>query len=193
MAEHRLIQLYSDVLLAELPSRLAEEVADGLDDANWKYLQQGLSKDDAAQAAIAEFGDARSVVDGFIRNSPARRITRRLIATGPVVGGCWAVALIAGRAWEWPVPGVARALFGAILISSVIILLTAAMARRYRVVQRAGVAGCAGLALIDASAITLVATTAPTIGWLAVLAACASTSRLIFLTQAARPVFAPGG
>jgi len=193
MAEHRLIQSYSNVLLAELPARLAEEVAGGLDDANCKYLRQGLSQDDAAQAAIAEFGDARAVVEGFIRSSPARRIARRLIVTGPVVGGCWAVALIAGRAWEWPVPNVARLLLGALLTSSVIVLLTAAVARRYRVTQRAGVLGCAGLTLIDASAITLVAATAPTIGWLAALAACASGSRLVFVARAARPAFAPSG
>lgn len=181
MAEHGLIQHYTDLLLAELPVHLAEEVADGLAEANTKYLRQGLSPDGAAQAAIAEFGDARAVVEGFTRRSPARCTARRLIATGPVVGGCWTLALITGRAWEWPVPNVARLLLAATLIASVIVLLMAAMARRYRLAQRAGVTGCAGLALTDAFAITLVITTAPSIGWLAALAACASASRLVLV------------
>lgn len=192
MAEHSLIQRYNDVLLAELPIQLAEEVADGLAEANARYARQGMSCDDAAQAAVAEFGEARAVVAGLTRVSPAQWTARRLIATGPVVGGCWVVALIAGRAWEWPVPSIARALVGAVLITSVIVLLTAAVARRYRVAQRAGVAGCAGLALIDASAITMVATTAPTMGWLALLATCASMLRLVFVTRAVRPVLARG-
>jgi hypothetical protein len=184
MAEHCLIQRYNEVLLAELPVQLAEEVADGLAEANSKYLRQGLSQDDAAHAAISEFGDARAVVEAFTRSSPARHTARRLIATGPIVGGCWAVALITGRAWEWPIPNADRLLLGATLIGSVIVVLTAAMARRYRLAQRAGVAGCAGLALMDASAIAAVLTAAPSISWLAVLAACASTSRLICVARA---------
>lgn len=186
MAGHRLIQDYTDVLLAELPDQLAQEVADGLADAYSRYLSRGYSPDEAAQAAVAEFGDAHAVAVGFARSCPERRIARRLIATGPVVGGCWAFALIAGRAWDWPVPSVARLLLGAALIASVIAVLTAAVASRYRVARRAGAAGCALLALIDASAITLVATTATNVGWLAVLAACASASRFIFVTRAAR-------
>src|SRR5215469_7633075 len=190
MAEHRLIQRYHDVLRAELPAQLAEEVADGLAEANAKYLRHGLNQDDAAQAAVAEFGDARAVAEAFARSSPARRTARTLIATGPIVGGCWAFALIAGRAWDWPVPNAARLLLGVTLIASVIAVLTAAMACRYRVAQRAGSVGCTGFALIDVSAITLVATTVPSVGWLAVLAACASTARLIFVTRAAGPALA---
>jgi hypothetical protein len=188
VAEHRLIQLYNEVLLAELPAALAEEIADGLAEANAKYRRQGLSHDDAAKAAVAEFGNARAVVDALVRSSPARRITRWLIATGPVVGGCWALTLITRRAWDWPVPGVVRVLLGCILIATAIVLVTAAVARRYRVAQRAGAAGCAGLALIDASAITLVAAAAPSVGWLPLLAACASSLRLAAVTRAVRPV-----
>jgi len=117
MAEHRLIQRYHDVLRAELPAQLAEEVADGLAEANAKYLRHGLSQDDAAQAAVAEFGDARAVAEAFARSSSARRTARTLIATGPIVGGCWAFALIAGRAWDWPVPNAARLLLGVTLIA----------------------------------------------------------------------------
>jgi hypothetical protein len=190
MAEHGLIQRYNDFLLAELPIHLAEEVADGLAEAHAKYLRQGLSQDDAAHAAVAEFGDARAVVEAFTRSSTARYTARRLIATGPVVGGCWAVALITERAWEWPVPNIARLLLGATLAASVIVVLIAALARRYQVARYAGVAGCAGLVLLDASAITVVVTTAPSIGWLAVLAGCASASRLILVTRAICPVLA---
>ena len=190
MAEHHMIQRYNDVLRAELPPHLVEEIADGLAEANAYYLRQGLDADEAAQATVSEFGDARAVVEAFTRDIPARRIARRLIATGPVVGGCWAVALITGRAWEWPVPDAVRFLLGATLVASVSVLLTAALARRYRVVRPAGVVGCAGLAVLDLSAITAVVVAAPTVGWLAVLAAGVSASRLILVTRAVRPVLA---
>ena len=47
----------------------------------------------------------------FTRLSPARHAARRLLAAGPVVGGCWAAALITGRAWTWPVPATVRLLY----------------------------------------------------------------------------------
>ncbi len=190
MAEHSLIRRYNDVLLAELPAQLAEEVADGLAEANAKYLRQGLSADDAALATVAEFGDARAVAYAFTRASPARRIARRLMVSGPVVGGCWAAALVTGRAWEWPVPGAVRLLLGATLVASVIILLTAAHVRRYRAARNAGLAGCAGLVAIDLSAITAVLAAGPGIRWLVALAVCASVSRLILVARAIRPVLA---
>jgi hypothetical protein len=48
-------------------------------------MREGLDTDVAAAAAVAEFGDPRSVVAAFSRASPA-------------VGLLWAAALITGRA-----------------------------------------------------------------------------------------------
>jgi hypothetical protein len=187
VAEHRLIKRYSEVLQSELPARLADEVADGLMEAYTKHLQQGMNRDDAAQAAVAEFGDPRAVVAEFTRSSPVRRIAQRLIATGPVVGMCWAAALITGRAWQWPIPGTVRALVGAALALSVAVLLTAALARRYRVVHLAGVAGCSGLVVLDASAISAAVIAAPGIRFFIIVAMAASAVRLFLITRAVRP------
>ena len=190
MAEHRLIQDYTGVLFAELPDRLAEEVADGLADAYAKYVGRGLSPDAAERAAVAEFGDARDVVNGFTVASPARRVARRLVITGPAVGFCWAVALIAAHAWAWPVPMLAPILVGATLITSVIVLMTAALGRGYRAVHRAGAVGCVGLATLDATDIGLVLIAAPKFGWLLALAALASATRLTCVARVLRPVLA---
>ena len=54
--------------------------------------------------AVAEFGDPELIAAEFARAHPARRAARRLLAIGPEVGLCWAVALLAGRArLLWPV------------------------------------------------------------------------------------------
>lgn len=187
MAEHRLIQDYTGVLFAELPDRLAGEVADGLADAYAQYVSHGLSPDAAEQAAVAEFGDARDVVNAFTVSSPARRVARRLVVTGPAVGCCWAVALIAGHAWAWHVPMLARVLVGATLIASVIVLVTAALGRGYRAVHRASAAGCIGLATLDSTVIGLVLISAPKFGWLLAMAAMASATRLTCVVRVLRP------
>src|SRR5262249_29959085 len=131
VAEHRLIQDYTDVLLAQLPDRLAEEVADGLADAYSKYVRLGFGSDEAARATITEFGDAQDVVTGFTVSCPARQVARRLIVTGPPVGLCWALALITGRAWAWPIPMAAPVFVGATLTASIAVLVTAALSHGY--------------------------------------------------------------
>jgi hypothetical protein len=184
MAEPRLIEEYHTVLRTELPRLLADEVSDGLAEAYDKYLLDGLDTDAAARAAVAEFGDPRSVVAAFSRASPASRAARALVVSGPVVGLCWAAALITGRAWNWPVPVIIPVLLGSLLAASVAALVTAARARRYRAVCRSGAAGCLGLAVLDTSMIVVVIAAAPGIRWLAGLAICASAIRLISLARA---------
>jgi hypothetical protein len=181
MAEHRLIAAYRDDLRSQLPAHLADEVSDGLADAQEKYISQGLTPDEAACAAIDEFGSARLVAHAFGRACPARRVARALVVTGPVVGGCWAAALIAARAWDWPIPIAFRLLVGPILASSVLLLVASALARRYQTVRRAGLAGCLGLAALDICAITTAVLLAPSLQWLVVVAACASGVRLAFV------------
>jgi hypothetical protein len=89
----------------------------------------GASDQEAARAALAEFGDLATVAGEFTRQAPGRRAARLLLATGPAAGACWAAALITGRAWSWPVPATARLAFGAVLLLAVLTLLAAATSR----------------------------------------------------------------
>jgi len=190
VAEHCLIADYHAALAAGLPAELADEVIDGLIEADAKYRQQGLDAENAARAAITEFGEPSLVVEEFTRVSPAKRIARRLMVTGPVVGLCWGAALIDARAWQWPVPGLIRLALGAVLAASVIVLVIAVLARRYRRVHRASMVACIGLAALDALAVTAALVGAPSFGWLLGLAACVSTARLTFVARSFRRVLA---
>jgi hypothetical protein len=181
VAEHGLIAAYREDLLARLPSHLADEVSDGLADAHDKYIGQGLNPDQAASAAVAEFGNVGVVAEAFRRACPAWRVARALIATGPVVGGCWAAALIADNAWDWPIPVAVRVLVGVILAGSVLLLVASVRARRYQRVRRAGLAGCLGLAALDVCVITTAVLLAPSLRWLLVVAVCFSVVRLTFV------------
>src|SRR5260370_4083279 len=104
MAETGVIEDYLTLLSAQLPASVVEELADGLDQTCQRYLDQGLEPDAATDAALAEFGDPHVIMAEFTRFSPARRAARRLLASGPVVGGCWGIAPIPGPAWSLPAP-----------------------------------------------------------------------------------------
>ena len=94
-----LIASYLDALSRQLPGQVVEELADGLEETYRRHLGLGLAPDAAAEAAVAEFGDPELIAAGFTRAHPARRAALRLLAAGPAVGLCWAVALITSRAW----------------------------------------------------------------------------------------------
>lgn len=185
-----LMRDYLAELAGYLPALIVEELADGLDQALGKYLEQGLNPDAAAAAAVAEFGDPRVIAAAFTRASPARRAGRQLLATGPVAGACWGAALAASRAWTWPVPAAARIVFGAALLTVIGLLATAALGRHYRPARRAGVAGCLGTAVLDAAMITAVAVTSLTLIWPVILAVTVSAVRIMFATRILRPVLA---
>lgn len=190
MPERGLIAGYIATLSAQLPAPVVEELADGLHETCQRYLDQGLGRDAAASAALAEFGDADVIVAAFTRLSPARRAARRLLAAGPVVGGCWALVLVGGRAWTWPVPVAVRMLFGAALLFVIGLLAAAAFGRGYRSVRRAGAAGCLGMTAADTGMLVAVALIMPTVIWPAILASAASAARLAFLIRTLRPVLA---
>jgi hypothetical protein len=188
MAESGVIVDYLAALSAQLPAPVVEELADGLDQTRQRYLNQGLPPAAAARAAVAEFGDPDVILAGFSRLSPARHAARRLLASGPVVGGCWAIALITSRAWSWPVPLAARVLFGIALASIIGLLAVAAFGTKYRSIRWAGTAGCAGITALDTTMLLTTAIVIPAVAWPAIPALAASAARLTFTARTLRPV-----
>jgi len=175
-----LIDGYLAELSADLPARIVEELADGLDETCRRYLGRGLAQDAAARAAVAEFGEPRVIMAAFTDASRGRRTARRLLAVGPGVGTYWAIVLITARAWQWPVPMVARVLFGVLLIAVIGFLVAAALGRHYRPVCRAAAAGCVGTAIVDAAVTGAVLITAPALAWPVAVAVALSAGRSTF-------------
>jgi hypothetical protein len=184
-SEPRLIRGYLEVLAAQLPGPIVEELAGGLTETHRSYLARGLSPDMAAEAAVAEFGSAEEILAAFARVNPARRAARRLLGLGPVVGGCWAAALVTSRTWPglWPAP--ARVMLGLVLVSCIGLLAVAALGRRYRVAFYSGVAGCVGFAALDASLIVGVLVVAGVASWMTAIAMAFSFARIAFCARAA--------
>jgi hypothetical protein len=175
-----LIDGYLAELSADLPARIVEELADGLDETCRRYLGRGLAQEAAARAAVAEFGEPRVIMAAFTDASRGRRTARRLLAVGPGVGTYWAIVLITARAWQWPVPMVARVLFGVLLIAVIGFLVAAALGRHYRPVCRAAAAGCVGTAIVDAAVTGAVLLTAPALAWPVAVAVALSAGRSTF-------------
>jgi hypothetical protein len=176
-----LISEYLARLSADLPGRIVEELTDGLDETYHRNLGQGLDPEAAARAAIAEFGEPPVIAAAFTDASRGRRTARRLLATGPAVGMCWAVVLITSRAWQWPVPIAARVLFGVTLITVIGLLAAAAVGRRYRLVCRAAAAACAGTVLLDVTMTSTVLVIAPALVWPVAVAVVLSAGRSGFV------------
>jgi hypothetical protein len=173
----RLIGDYLAGLSADLPGRIVEELADGLDETYHRYLAQGLDPDAASRAAVAEFGQPHVIAAAFTDASQGRRTARRLLAAGPAVGSCWAVVLITARAWQWPVPTAARVLFGVALITVIGLLAAAAFGRHYLWVCRAAAMACVGTAILDAAMTSAVLVIAPALAWPAAVAIALSAGR----------------
>jgi len=182
-SEPRLIRGYLEVLAAQLPGPIVEELADGLTETHRSHLSRGLSAEAAAEAAVAEFGSAEEILAGFARVNPARRAARRLLGFGPVVGGCWVAALATSRAWPGPLP--TRVALGLALVSCIGLLAVAALDRRYRVALYAGVAGCVGFAALDASLIVGVLVVAGVASWVMAVAMALSSARIALCARAA--------
>src|SRR5579875_3095022 len=84
-----LIDSYVAGLHRRLPAALAEEAAGGLTETYAHHLAAGAGEQEAARAALAEFGDLTTVAGEFTRQAPGRSAARLLLATGPVAGRCW--------------------------------------------------------------------------------------------------------
>lgn len=179
-----LISEYVAGLRRGLPAAIADEAADGLLEAYEQRLACGAGDEEAARAALAEFGEPSLVIAEFARQAPGRRASRLLLATGPVAGACWATALILGRAWAWPVPGAARLAFGSVLILAITALAVAAASQRsYRRTRLTAFAAPVLLAL-DATAITAVMLAGPAMTWALAIAVAASLTRMSFILWA---------
>ena len=157
---------------------IVDELGDGLSETFDRHRAGGLAPDAAARAAIDEFGEPDLIVAAFVTQSPGRRAARVLLGSGPAVGGCWAVTLIAGHAWTWPVPAPLRLAFGLTLLAVISALAVAATARRSYRRTRLGALACLGLITIDGAALTAVALLGPVFGWPLALAVAASATRL---------------
>ena len=85
-SEPRLITGYLEVLAAQLPGPIVEELADGLTETYRSHLSRGLSADAAAEAAVEEFGSAEEILAGF---APAR------VTLGLLLVSCIGLLLVA--------------------------------------------------------------------------------------------------
>jgi hypothetical protein len=193
MRESHLMTSYLDSLAGQLPGPVVEELADGLEETYRRHLGLGLAPDAAARAAVSEFGEPKLIVTEFVRAHPARRAARRLLVTGPVVGSCWAVALITSRAWMWPVPVAADLVPGLALVTAVVLLAFAIRSTRYRPIGRAGAAGCIGTAALDTFMIIGVLAAEPAARWAVAVAITASAARLALNVRLVRLVLAGNG
>jgi hypothetical protein len=76
--------------------RVIAELRDGLATATAEYVVAGLPAQQAADAAIAQFGSPRVVADAFaaeLATAYARRTIARYVLTGPLVGIWWLLLL----------------------------------------------------------------------------------------------------
>jgi hypothetical protein len=119
----------------------------------------------------------------FTRQAPGRHAARLLLATGPVVGACWAAALTLGRAWTWPLPSAARLSFGAVLLLAVLALALAATSQRRYHRTRLTAAASPILLALDTTAVAAVLLDAPALTRALGTAVAASLTRIAFTAR----------
>ncbi len=163
MPRHRLIENYLDHLRV-LPVEMVDELTDGLIESYDHHRRHGRAPDDAARATITEFGPPEDVIAAFDQIAPGRRVSRLLLATGPLAGLCWGTAVLTTHAWTWPIPTWTAPAFGVALVTVIALLLTAARVPRRRA-RRAAPFGAGGLALLDTFAVIEVLSAAPDLSW----------------------------
>ncbi|MFD8079120.1 permease prefix domain 1-containing protein [Streptomyces sp. NPDC059718] len=182
MATPHLIDAYLDALRDRLPADIAAELADGLLASYDDLRDQGLAPDAAAKAAIADFGTLEQVTNAFAHIAPGRRLARRLLATGPLVGGCWATVLLTTPTWH-TMPAAAHAALPLTLLV-VVSLLAVAWRGPYRGIRPAAIAAGTSLLTLDAAALAMLALLAPTLTGPLLLAATASACRFALTLRA---------
>jgi hypothetical protein len=177
-SDAQILEVHLAALSQRLPAATVDELADGLTETWQHHLAAGVPPERAVQTAVAEFGDPEQIVDAFVAQAPGRRIAARLLVSGPLVGVCWGASLIATRAWTWPVPTLARILFGFLLCTVVVALITATTSRHSYRRTRLGAPAALGLIGLDAAMLTTVAVIAPVLAWPLLAAIPASLTRI---------------
>ena len=175
-----LIEGYLAELAARLPAPIVAELADGLHEAYEFHRRRGLGTEEAARASVAEFGAPATVVSAFVAANPARRTSRALLLTGPIVGATWASVLILRRTWQLPVTDSARVVLATMVLTGVGLLAAAAFGPRYRAAGRSAAAGCLVVLAVDVSMLGYVISTGLLTAWPVLLAAALSTTRIAF-------------
>jgi hypothetical protein len=140
-AARRVLEGYLGELAAGLEgpkqarTAIVAEIADGLTEATATRQAQGLPPAAAAEAAVAEFGDAREVAVEFgaeLAAQTGRNVALGLLSTGPLVGLTWlgmALASSATAGAQLPVGLlVVSAVFGAVLAVAVPAAVVSVMA-----------------------------------------------------------------
>ena len=179
----KLIEDYVAGLRRSLPAPVANEAADGLIEAYEHHLAAEAGEEEAARAAVAEFGESPVVIGEFTRQAPGRHASRMLLATGPAVGACWAAALILGHAWTWPVPNIARIATGTILLLAITALTLAATSRRSYRRTRLTALAFPVLLTLDSAAIAAALLAAPAVSQALAFAVAASVARICFVLR----------
>jgi hypothetical protein len=128
---------------------IVTELADGLACSVQAHVDAGLPADEAAVAAVAEFGDPRELAANFahqLAGSTAHRTGLALVVTGPMVGLTWVAAYAAhsGAGWREQIAAVLTAVPSLAVILVVVVpaaIVAAAgagrLARRVPVAARA--------------------------------------------------------
>ncbi|MBO3749992.1 hypothetical protein J5X84_28255 [Streptosporangiaceae bacterium NEAU-GS5] len=185
MTDHPLIDHHIRALAARLPEPVVDELADGLTACYQDRLSRLGDPDAAARAALTDFGDVDGIVTAFVHGSPGRNTALRLLFTGPLVGLIWGTTLILDHAWMWPIPSGARALFGVLLVGSVVALLLAVRERHnYQAVRRAAGTAASGMLIADTAMLVTAAFLLTQPSWPALLAFTASATRAVLVVRA---------
>lgn len=187
MAGHQLIEEYLTTLGRRLPAEAVDELSDGLLETWQRSLAAGLTPAEAARAAIAEFGSGQQVIAAFVAQAPGRRTARMLLASGPVVGVCWAVSLVTGQVWAWPVPTAAAGALALVLLAVVATLALAATSHHSYRRTRLGAIGGMGLVALDATMLAGIVLVAPTFVWPMAVAIPVSLTRIGLTLRALPP------
>lgn len=183
MPRHPLIAGYLARLRRDLPADVVDELADGLTETYDHHRARTTAPGQAARVSLAEFGTPDQVIAAFAAITPGRRQARTLLATGPLIGGCWAMALTTGHAQNWHLPVPARLVLGATLLTAIALLITAARATYGHARPRPARAGIGAVLLLDLTAVTVGPLLAPP-SWPLLLAVAASLARTTLALRA---------
>lgn len=206
------VEEYLAELETALPNRrgpardILVEVTDGLMESVEAHQADGEDDTAAARSAVAEFGSARDLARGFVREmtgTAAHRVGLALVATGPIVGLAWLTTFALGSGVHWSqelssvlawLPG-----YGAVMFVVVAAAVVAALAGRGPAVRHlpigprraatAAVVAAVGCAAIDAMLLTHGATLAvagASPGALMIIPAALSVCRFALAAVAAR-------